>query len=297
MARPRHLAAGGILLAALISGCGDSHDRATAPTTPTTPTSAASSQGAATPELDSMVVLGHSGTTGYDSDPKQPGADVRENSWATGTNPKVDSIYLRLLADHPALEGHATSLGVDGSTVDDLAAQVDAMMELDPLPDVVVIQTMDNDMKCDGTDAANEKVFGKTLDAVLTSIDERDPDAQVFLVDQPISVRTFTEGVKDLPGSVIPASGNGPCDTYTFGGKVREAGIASLQAIVDGYFHTAQRVCASHPRCWTDRASLQRMPFRHSYLAEDGNHLTVAGLRVMARYAWAALPAAIKDRA
>jgi hypothetical protein len=51
---------------------------------------------------NSIVVLGHSGTTGYDSDPKAPETDAVQNSWATGDNPAVDSIYLRLLALNPA---------------------------------------------------------------------------------------------------------------------------------------------------------------------------------------------------
>ncbi len=36
-------------------------------------------------------MIGHSGATGYDSDPTRPGVDVTANSWATGTNPSVDS--------------------------------------------------------------------------------------------------------------------------------------------------------------------------------------------------------------
>ena len=32
---------------------------------------------------DAIAVLGHSGATGYDSDPKRSGVVVRENSWAT----------------------------------------------------------------------------------------------------------------------------------------------------------------------------------------------------------------------
>ena len=35
--------------------------------------------------------------------PDATGAPFPENSWATGTNPAVNSIYQRLLATHPAL--------------------------------------------------------------------------------------------------------------------------------------------------------------------------------------------------
>ena len=38
---------------------------------------------------NSIVVLGHSGATGYDSDPKAPETDATQNSWATGDNPEI----------------------------------------------------------------------------------------------------------------------------------------------------------------------------------------------------------------
>lgn len=251
----------------------------------------------ATPKLDSIVVLGHSGTTGYASDPAHPQSDVRENSWATGTNPQVNSVYQRLLASHPALKGNATSLGVDGSNVDALPDQVDRLLALQPLPDVVIIQSIDNDMRCDGTDPANEKTFATKLDRVLTTINQKDQNAQIFFVTQWGSVQAYTDATKDLPASVSDASGDGSCDTFTPAGKERPAGIASEQKIVDGYFAAIKRVCSAHRACFTDRGALQRMPVRAGDLTWDANHLTVQGLAVMAKHAWDALPTAIKNRA
>ncbi len=42
---------------------------------------------------------------------------------------------------------------------------------------------------------------------------------------------------------------------------------------------------------------MQKMPVRRSYLIDDLSHLSVRGHAVMAHYAWAALPAAIKNHA
>jgi hypothetical protein len=249
-----------------------------------------------TPQLDSMVVIGHSGTTGFGSDPTSPDVDVPENSWATGSNPEVRSLYQRLLVSHPQLRGHSTTLGVDGSTVDDLAAQLDRMSELDPVPDLVVIQTLDNDLRCDGTDTANQGPFAQTLDEVLTGVDRLAPLAQVFVVDQWASARTYAEAVQDRPEVVADRSGTGPCDTFTASGEIRPAGVASLVGIVDGYYAQLQRVCSLHARCWTDEGAIRRMPLRPGDLTVDAHHLTVPGLAVMARFVWQALPAAIKDR-
>ncbi|HEY2877663.1 hypothetical protein [Nocardioides sp.] len=71
----------------------------------------------------SVVVLGHSGTTGAGSDPDNPMADIRENSWATETNPEVDSVYQRIVAENPAAEGHVANFGIDGSDVTSLPSR------------------------------------------------------------------------------------------------------------------------------------------------------------------------------
>ena len=71
---------------------------------------------ARTRRLDSIAVLGHSGATGTMSDPGDPSRDAHENSWATGDNPEVESIYLRLREDHPDLKGHNFNAAVNGTT-------------------------------------------------------------------------------------------------------------------------------------------------------------------------------------
>jgi hypothetical protein len=263
---------------------------------PTATPSASDKPVVSTPKLDSMVVLGHSGTTGAESVPGSPEPDTRSNSWATGTNPKVNSIYRRLVATHPALKGHSISLGVDGSPADALFAQVDAMLQRDPVPDLVIIQTIDNDIRCDGTDPATEKAFGKTLDEVLDKIYANDRYAQVFFVDQWASVQTYTDFIKDDPSLVANNSGTGPCDAFTEQGRARPQAMAYLQNIVNGYFAQILRVCAAHRSCYTDKGHMQDLPLREGDLTPSGNHLTVQGLRTMAAYAWAALPAAIKNR-
>jgi hypothetical protein len=241
-------------------------------------------------------VLGHSGTTGYDSDPDIPLGDARENSWATGNNPQVNSIYQRLLADHPALEGHATSLGMDGSVVHDLEWQTDDLLRLDPLPDIVIIQTIDNDIRCDGTDADNYGPFGDTLDGVLSTIETSDANAQVFFVAQWGSVRTYADAVAQVPEGLTANSGNGPCDLFSLDGRPRRAAQRHLQEIVDAYFDRIVEVCARHSRCFTDGGALQDMRLQPSDLTSDFNHLSVTGQAAMAAAAWDALPEAIKRR-
>ena len=109
----------------------------------------------------SIVVLGHSGATGFGSDPAHPYGDAPANSWATGSNPAVDSLYSRILAVNPAVRGHAVNLAQDGATLTDLAAQIKRAVALKPKPELVVIQIGDNDILCDGNDASRSATSGR----------------------------------------------------------------------------------------------------------------------------------------
>src|SRR5919206_128303 len=81
---------------------------------------------------NSIAVLGHSGATGEDSDPAQPHVEIRANSWATGTNPRVDSVYQRILAKNPAIRGHNVNLNQGGATVEQLADQANNAIGVNP---------------------------------------------------------------------------------------------------------------------------------------------------------------------
>ena len=113
------------LAALVLTGCGAQRGAASAPSETTAavaPGAAATPSAAplasATPGYpSSMAVLGHSNATGEDSDPAQPHAVIRANSWATGTNPAVNSIYLRILAKNPAIKGHNFNLAQPSATV------------------------------------------------------------------------------------------------------------------------------------------------------------------------------------
>src|SRR5262249_49391404 len=70
---------------------------------------AADSGGAASHPLRGIIALGHFGLTGENSDPQSLGVPAPQNSWATGTNSAVDSIYQRLAAVDPAFRGHAVN--------------------------------------------------------------------------------------------------------------------------------------------------------------------------------------------
>lgn len=236
-----------------------------------------------------IVVMGHSGATGYDSNPLNREADAPENSWATGDNPAVNSIYRRILARHPAIEGHAFNVARSGSDVNDLMRQARIAVSTRPAPDLFVIQSVDNDIQCDGTDAENYAPFATTLRRTLAFINERVPKAQIFMISQWATVENYTNAIKAIPGKRAEESGDELCSVFDSSGRIRTAGITALQELVDAYHARTASTCASVHNCRYDQGALQHMTVVPGDLSPDANHLSIQGQRKMAAVAWAAL--------
>ena len=167
----------------------------------------------------SMVVLGHSAATGEDSDPSQPHVEVRANSWATGTNPAVDSVYLRILAHNPAIKGHDFNLAQAGATVAQLYAQAQSAVVLKPTPQLFLIQTVDNDIVCPAGPSDYAR-FRADLLAALRVISHGAPRARIYVVSQWGSPPTWWKALnlkqRRQYGTDNP---QGPCQFLTASGK------------------------------------------------------------------------------
>ena len=282
-----------VLVLLLGAGC------STTSTPSSEPDTSPSSEPAPTPHLsplDSIAVIGHSGATGIQADPTEPKRSASELSWATGESPEVDSIYRRLLASHPALQGHNANLAVNGAKVGGLLGQVDRLLAVKPTPDVVLVQILDNDMRCDGTDPANYGPFGSTIDDVLDRLTGEIPAVQVYFVSPWANADLWTDWVAGHPDKRRRNSGTGPCAVFDAEGRRRPAGIRSQQEIIDSYRAEIATACAAYAGCFTDEgAELSFVP-TDADVAADLAHLSVAGHHKYAAIAWQALPGEIKDR-
>jgi hypothetical protein len=302
-----------ILGAALLglSACGADDEPAAVPATASTASTASTTATAAatpptsapaalvrTPELDAIGVIGHSGAMGADS--HGDGLDVPENSWVTGTNPKVDSIYERLLAGHPALKDHHWNEAVSGSDAGALMGQAERLLTHEPVPDIVFIVSMDNDIACDGTDdenlTADPEAYGATVAAVVDYLQSTAPGVKIFFNETPFSVHQYDAAVMaagspghiDWPGS--------PCDPVTDDDTIDPAGEAYQQQVFDAYYQQLTDICAQRTGCATDEGALEAEDFTASPndLTEDLNHLTVSALAREAAVVWQQLPPAWK---
>jgi hypothetical protein len=289
------------LAALVLTGCGAQSDAASAPTATT---AAAASGTAATPAAEppagatpgypsSMAVLGHSNATGEDSDPAQPHVAIRANSWATGTNPAVNSVYLRLLAKNPAIKGHNYNLAQPSATVDALLTQAQQAVELKPKPGLFLVQIMDADIVCPATHD-DYATFRSKLITALSVLAHGAPHSHIFVVSQWGSPVTYWKALSPAQRQQFVAGdqgggGTGPCAFIDPRGRLVPKEAARLDKIIHGYEAQLAAGCQRVPRCTYDRGAFGRQVDKNQYISEDLNHFSIQGAAAAAAVAWAAM--------
>ena len=231
-----------------------------------------------------VLALGHSALTGESSDPTNPGRTAYQNSWATGTAPEVASVYLRLVAARPETQGQVDNEAEGGAIASKLAPQANAGLRALPFPQLVIIQTIDNDIRCD---AANVPAFGASVADALKSITDKSPNSVILMVDQPGRPIDDVDAVAQVPDAKAKATGSGPCDPFNPAGEKVDANIARLTATIEKYEAEQARVCATFPQCHTDGGVF--VSFKGWFadvVVDDWNHLNVHGLAHIAETAW-----------
>jgi GDSL-like lipase/acylhydrolase family protein len=268
-----------LCLAALVaSGCGgggDEAERASAPAPQSTPG-----------YPSSIAVLGHSGATGEGSDPDRPGEEVRANSWATGSNPEVNSLYLRILAKNPAIKGHNVNVAQGGASVDELVSQAEMAVSGEPKPDLFVIQIMDNDIVCPVSED-DLAAFRSTLVSALEKLARGAPESSIFVVSQFGSPGTYAESLSRAERQTF--GGTGSCDFVDPSGRIVPKKVALADKAIHGYEAQLKAGCKQVQRCRYDGGAFGRIVDRREYWSSDLNHLTVKGHAKAAAVAWAAM--------
>ena len=266
-----------VMVCVLLAGCASAGRHSTPSRAPTEPVG--------------LIALGHSDLTGENSDPDRPGAEAEENSWATGTTAGLNSIYQRMVALRPDTEGHVANTASGGAAADLLAGQAQRALETVPRPELAIIQTIDSDIRCDGTDPDHVGDFGTAVRAALQVIADASPNTKVLIITEPGRPATELKGmaraIATNPSAKAVYTGSAPCGMYDEStGRLVPARIKALTRIIAGYEREQARVCAQFPTCSTDRgglASFQRAP---DLVSNDFNHLNAAGLSALAEAVW-----------
>jgi hypothetical protein len=276
-------------LVVLAAACSDTSPESQAGANSGPTTSAGASTTGSVPYVgypDSILVLGHSGATGESSDPAQPGVEVRENSWATGTSPAVKSLYLRLLSVHPQIKGHNVNLARGGATVDQLVGQAQEAVALKPKNPLLVIQIMDNDIVCPAT-SNDFATFESTFVSALKTLDEGLPSSRLFVVSQFGSPTNYDKAL--TPAQRVSAGDTGPCAFLDPSGQLVPQELARLDGIIHQYEARLKAGCLKVTRCRYDEGAFGDVVDRPEYIAPDLNHFSIKGHAKAAAVAWAAM--------
>jgi hypothetical protein len=201
----------------------------------------------------------------------------------------VNSIYLRLLRRNPALKDHAMNLSVNGTNVDDLVTQAGQAVSLEPLPELYLISSVDNDIRCDGTDGQNYQAFGDQLRSALKIIATAAPQAQIFIASSPWASEENYAAMLAKVGAKDHATGSGPCDLYDSAGKLQPKHLRYTKAVTARYHEQVVRVCAEFPQCRYDGGALRRMVIVPADVSSDHDHLSIKGHHKEAAVEWAVL--------
>jgi hypothetical protein len=243
-----------------------------------------------------IIAIGHSGLTGENSDPERPHQPALENSWATGTNPEVNSIYLRLVEVHPETEGHVANTASGGAHSSTLVSQAQAALDEVPTPELVIIQTIDGDMNSCPVDEGEVTRLGNNVTKVLEQIVAASPQSQILMItnflrpDPSYDVEAYDEqAIAAYPELEAEATGTpGECGTpFLAPGEVNTDFFDMIATRLEAFEDEQQRSCDAFPQCHTDGGGA-RAPyfFEMDSFAPFGDHMSVIGHAAAADLVW-----------
>jgi hypothetical protein len=285
----------------LLAGCGGTGPgRTAAPSTAAPATAAPATAAASTPAPSTpapsptpdrskpvgLLAIGHSGITGEGTG--AVGKAAPDKSWATGTLPEVNSVYLRMVAALPETEGHVVNAGQGGAPASRLAAMAEQALSAVPVPALAIIQTIDADIQCDGKDADRINVFGDNVRKAIELIVDASPNGHVLVVGQLGRPRAafLDELVAKDPSQRDALSGSGLCDFFDPSGELNQEHIANLTAIIEAFETEEAKVCAAFTQCTTDGGVRTAYVDKLGNFSSDWNHLNVRGQAAEAELIW-----------
>ena len=232
---------------------------------------------------DSIAVIGHSGATG--SGVAGPRSNWAHSSWVTGDSPAVQSLYSRILARNPAIRGNKFNLAIGGADVASMLLQAKKAVGLKPTPELVVVQGIDNDIRCD---TVSHKPFQVAFARVLNVLATGAPDARIFVVSQPGSPLTAARSLT-LKQRIRIGGGSGPCAFIAANGAIRLKQAAYLDAVIHRYEAAVATACKAVASCRYDGGAFGRIVDRAEWVSTDLQHANLEGNKMLAAVAWAAL--------
>jgi len=231
-----------------------------------------------------VIAIGHSALTGEGTaGPAEPNPSA---SWATGTLPSVNSLYLRLVESVPETEGHASNKAEGGASAFNLVLQAKLALAEVPAPRLAIIDTIDDDIQCD---ASNVAQVGKWISDAVTYIHETSPNTKILVVDQPSrpNVGFVKSVVAKFPlMKATSFTWDDACSFYDAAGKLNEAAFQKLTDAIDAYEAEQSRVCKLVPNCFDDGGVRRAYVDTIETYSPDFNHFNTLGQATQAELLW-----------
>lgn len=242
------------------------------------------------PLPNSMAAMGDSLTTAHGSGSRYL-ADNSANSWATGANPAVNSLALRLATRNPALSGHVYNLARPGARMGDLPAQAAVVKALGV--EYVTVLMGANDV-CAPSEAAMTPVetFRQQFETALSMLAEATPVPRTLVLSIPDPTQLVTL-YRDNRNAVAiwtlfefcPTALARPRSTAPEDVARRER----VRQRVAEYNRQLAEVCARYPFCRYDGDAVFNTRLEAADISPiDYFHLSVRGQARLAEIAWAA---------
>ena len=233
----------------------------------------------------SLVAVGDSITRGFDACSVL--ADCPEASWATGTDPAVNSLARRLLGPQGAAQ-RSWNLAVSGSRVADLPQQMARAVE--HRPELVTVMTGANDA-CRSSVAAMTPVadFRTSFEQALHTLRSALPRAQVYVASVPDLKRLWSQGRGNALSKQVWALG--VCPSMLGDAEATDeravARRAAVRERVLAYNRVLGEVCAKDRWCRYDGGAVFGFAFGGGQLSQwDWFHPSVDGQRRLAELAY-----------
>lgn len=233
-----------------------------------------------------VIAFGHSALTGLSADPDRPQENSPESSWATGTDPAVDSVYLRLVRVRPETKGAVANTAQNGAKSSTLPDQARAALGQVPFPALAIVQTIDNDIRCDGSDEAHLPEFRASVRAAIEVVHTTSPKTSILVVSSFGSPAGYAKALAADPVAVAGFAGAEPCAPFTAGGRINAKGVSTLTAIIDKYEAEQVRACEGITVCHSDDGALGGFTERLELFASDRQHLLAGGHAELATIIW-----------
>jgi lysophospholipase L1-like esterase len=239
---------------------------------------------------DSMAATGDSITKAFNTC-ATPFTDCPVNSWATGTNATVDSIYDRILAANPAISGRAFNDARSGSEMEALPGQVE--LAIGQGVEYVTIAMGANDI-CGVNEAAMTSVasFRSSFESAIGLLRSRLPGARISVASIP-NVHYLWKILHTIPAAVAAWDRYDVCQSMLANptstlraDAARRNRVLTRIVELNGVLSS---VCATYAQCRYDGGAGFGYRFAVGDIStNDYFHASVAGQRAIANLQWGA---------